>query len=150
MSHLSEKTREAVQLNFPGVSTSYGESPDPIVTIDAIHPAFGRIEVVDDKFELTVYCGNFTHVHLSNYEKGISSEERDKRIVADLVEFLADVFSDRMEFWGSHRGGGGCRVRGSESSLSQHVMEGDIIRWSGPVNGRADELTGMQHWPRVR
>ncbi len=114
----------------------YGESPDPIVTFDAIHPDFGRLEVADDQFELTIYCGNFTHIHLSNYEKGIPSEERDERIVADLVAFLADVFADRVEFFGSHRGGGGCRVRGAQGSLPPFLSEGEIFTWSGPVNRR--------------
>jgi hypothetical protein len=135
MSHLSEETRKAVQLTFPNVRISYGESPDPIITFHAIHPDFGSIEVVDDGFELTVYCGNFTHIHLGNYDKGSSREERDKRIVADLVEFLAAVFSDRMEFWGSHRGGGGCRLRETQSSLPELVSGGGIFTWSGPVKG---------------
>jgi hypothetical protein len=137
MSNLSDMTKEAVRREFPDLRVSFGEPPDPIVTIAPMHPDFGTIEVIDEEVELTVNCGNFTHGHLSNYDEGISTDERDKRIVASLVTFLSDVFADRVEFWGSHRGGGGCRLRGSQGRVSRLVIGGATFTWSGPIkNGR--------------
>ena len=132
-------TKEAVRANFPHHDVTYGDPPDPLVTVLPIHPEFGPIEIVDDEFELTVSCGNFTHVHLSNYDEGISTAERAKRTVESLVTFLSDVFADRVEFWGSHLGGGGCRQRGSQSKLSKLVFGQAIFTWSGPIT---DERTG--------
>jgi hypothetical protein len=130
-------TKAAVRVNFPDSTVSYGESPEPIVTIAPMHPDFGTIEVIDDECELTVACGNFTHVHMSNYDEGISPEEREKRIIASLIDFLADVFTDRVEFWGSHQGGGGCRLRKSQGPVSEFALGSATFTWSGPIkNGR--------------
>jgi hypothetical protein len=134
MSNLSDMTKEAVRLTFPDSGVSYGDSPAPIVTISPKYAEFGVIEVIDDEFELTVSCGNFTHVHLSNYDEGISLDERERRIVASLVTFLSDVFADRYEFWGSHRSGGGCRVRGSQGPISALILGSAAFTWSGPIN----------------
>jgi hypothetical protein len=139
MSNLSDMTKEAVRLNFPDSIVNYGDSPAPVVTIAPVCPEFGAIEIIDDEFELTVSCGNFTHVHLSNYDDGISTDERERRIVASLVAFLSDVFADRYEFSGSHRGGGGCRIRGSQGAVSTLLLGSATFAWSGPIN---DETTG--------
>jgi hypothetical protein len=98
-----------------------------------MYPEFGTIEIIDDEVELTVHCGNFTHIHLANYDEGISTDERDERIVASLIAFLSDVFADRLEFWGSHRSGGGCRRRGSQGTLSKVVFGSVSFTWSGPI-----------------
>lgn len=131
MSKLAAPAQRAVRASFPGLAISYDDPPKPIVTIAPVHADFGAIEILDDSFELTVYCGSFTHVHISNYDDGISDEERTERIVGSLVEFLADVFSDRLEFWGSHRTGGGCRLRGQPSHLPRILRGESAVRWSG-------------------
>jgi hypothetical protein len=133
MSHLSDLTKQAVRGNFPDLSVAYGEPPEPIVTIAPSYAEFGTIEIIDDGVELSLNCGNFTHVHMSNYDEGISSDERDRRIVVSLVDFLSDVFADRVEFWGSHRGGGGCRLRASQGHISRLVLGSAAFTWSGPI-----------------
>jgi len=134
MSKLSQATKHAVAHNFPSLALTYGEEPDPIVTIAPAHPDFGPIEVMDDEFEITVNCGRFTHVHLSNDDEGIDQEERNRRIVAALISFLRDIVADRMEFWGSHRGGGGCRLRGSQGPFSKLIFGPPTFVWSGPIH----------------
>jgi hypothetical protein len=114
MSELTTLAKHAVQENFPDLAVSFGEPPNVIVTVAPKHPEFGPIEVMDDEVEFTVYCGRFTHVHLSNYDDGITPAERRGRLVESLIAFLREVFADRMVFWGSHRGGGGCRQRDSQ------------------------------------
>lgn len=138
MTTLSALAKHAVQVNFPGLAMSYGEPPEAIITVEPVHPDFGPVEVLDDEVELTVHCGRFTHVHLSNFDEAITPEERNARIVADLIDFLRDVFADRVEFWGSHRSGGGCRVRHSQGPVSQFLGVADAeFTWSGPIkNGR--------------
>ena len=135
MSKLGDAAKAAVRENFPDIQARYDELPAPIVTIQPTHPDFGAIEILDADQEITVTCGNFTHVHLDNYDEGISTQERERRIVARLVSFLADVFSDRMEFWGSHRGMGGCRARGSQGAVSRALVGTTAFVWSGPLHG---------------
>jgi hypothetical protein len=135
MSSLGDGAKAAVKANFPDSRAQYDELPAPIVTIPPAHPGFGPIEICDDEVELTVNCGNFTHLHLANHDEGISTRERERRVVESLVAFLRDVFSDRMEFWGSHRGMGGCRARGSQGKLSRAVVGTAAFVWSGPLHG---------------
>lgn len=133
MSELTELTRQAVRDSFPGLIVSHGGESGGIITIPPVHPEFGALEVLDDEDELTVHCGRFTHVHLSNYDEGISREERHRRIVARFVEFLRNVFADQYEFWGSHRGGGGCRLRGTQGLVSRVLIGEAAFTWSGPI-----------------
>ena len=138
MSDLSTQAKRAVQAEFRGQQISYGEPPEPIITVAPVHPDFGPIEVLDDEVELTVHCGRFTHVHISNYDEGITPEEHNTRVVASLVTLLHEIFADRVEFWGSHRSGGGFRTRGSQGPVSKAlgVTEAEFT-WSGPIkNGR--------------
>ena len=133
MSDLSKQTKKALQHRFPHSAVTYDEGPGPIATIAPIYPEFGVVEVIEGADELTVNCGNFTHVHLSNYDEGISPEERNQRVVASLIDFLSDVFADRIEFWGSHRGIGGCRRRESQDPGLEFESKGATFTWSGPT-----------------
>jgi hypothetical protein len=131
MSKLAAPVQRAIGANFPGLTISYDEPPRPIVTIEPVSAHFGPIEIVDDDFEITVNCGRFTHVHISNYDDGISPEERTERLVESLLEFLTDVFSDRLDFWGTHLGGGGCRLRDQPSILPRILGGQGVFTWSG-------------------
>jgi hypothetical protein len=98
-----------------------GTGSHPAATFPAIHPEVGDLVIQDDGDELTVYVGNFTHVHFDN--------------VDDTLAFLEDVFADRMEFFGSHLGGGGCRKRAGKPRgvVSKALLGRRTYVWSGPV-----------------
>jgi hypothetical protein len=93
----------------------FGGDGSSTVVIPAVSESFGNIEILDEGEELTIYFGHFTHSHFSN------------PLVA--VACLHDVFSDKLEFYGSHKAGGGFSLRGSNPKGS--ATERDTQVWSG-------------------
>src|SRR5271154_6378259 len=112
-------------------------SPDARVMFPCVHPEVGDIEIRDDGDELTVYAGNFTHGHFSNYDEKLSKEQKAEQISEDAVAFLKDVFEDQIVFWGSHRGSGGWHQRGKPNKFFRTGIFGKPKKeyvWSGPLS----------------
>ena len=114
--------------------TSLGESP--FAVFPAAHPDVGDIAISDEGDEVTVALGNFTHCHFANYDQGIDDAARVRRIGESQVEFLEDLFADRIEMYGSHRGGGGSRRISAEPRgvLSKALFGRKTYVWSGPTS----------------
>ena len=91
----------------------------------------GDIEIYDDGDELTAVLGNFTHCHFSNYENGLSLEQKAERIADDAAGFLVDLFANQIVVWGSHQGGGGFYRVGHGQGLGKDL---ERYVWSGPLN----------------
>ena len=121
---------DQIPTRLPGVSFRAGNTPDAVVVFPAAHPDFGNVEIYDDGDELTVYVGNFTHSHFSNYSDA-SDAEKAKEIVDSTISFLSDIFKDHLVFWGSHnsRGGG---LRRDELPNPGFSTKGPLYVWSGP------------------
>jgi hypothetical protein len=121
--------------NFPEDSFKVSKEAAPIVVVPAVHPEVGNVEIHDDGNELTVVLGNFTHSHFANYDDGIDDAERAKRIADALIDFLKDLFADRIELYGSHKTGGGARLlsRGPRGVISRTFFGGPSYVWSGPL-----------------
>lgn len=100
------------------------------------HPDVGDLEIFDDGNEVTVLIGRFTHAHFDCYDKGVSESEKVTRICDDVVDFLEELFADRLELYGSHSRGGGCRaIRGKKRGVLSRALFGrDSFVWSGPLN----------------
>lgn len=120
--------------NIPGCEWRWSSNEHTSVVISPTWPEFGEIEVEDDGDELMVFFGKFTHSHFSNYEGALSLEQREERIAADLVQLLQEVFADRIEFYGSSKGGGGFRPRGMRGTLSKLGFGNKAYVWSGQVS----------------
>ena len=121
--HLKEK--------FPNGAFLVAMSPRPNVVFPAVHSEVGNIEVCDDGNELTLYLGKFTHCHYSNYEEGLTTEQKEKQIAEETIEFLGSLFADQIVFWGSHDEGGGCYHRDDgQGSLAKGKKK---YVWSGPL-----------------
>lgn len=104
----------------------------------AIHPSFGDLEIHDDGEEITIYAGNFTHGHFSNYEDGLSPEEAAKKISERVIAFLEATFADKMVFWGSNTGAGGWGELSDSLKriFENHGVTADFKKkyvWSGPL-----------------
>ena len=125
-----------IQAKFSGKPFVVGSPPGPVVTFPAAHPDVGDLTIHDDGDEITVYLGNFTHVHFDNDDDGLGKAERSAKIIEKLMGFLDDVFADRVEFFGSHVGGGGCRMRSSQQRgvISKLFFGAKTYVWSGPVS----------------
>jgi hypothetical protein len=112
-----------------------GVPPDSCAVFPAIHPAVGDISIRDDGTELTVYIGNFTHLHFAYFEDDLSPEQKAHCIVEGVVQFLEDIFADRVIMWGSHRDGGGLSTHGSPGYAELRSPRTRLERyvWSGPL-----------------
>jgi hypothetical protein len=128
---LSFRLLSRLRSSFPNLTLRVGESPYPVVVIEAIHPDVGNVEIYDDGEELTIGLGNFTHAHVG------LGESKDK-IVELAVALLTDLFSDGLVPWGSHSGAGGYYRKGQISSLAK-MLSKDSTRyvWSGPLRARS-------------
>jgi hypothetical protein len=114
--------------HFPDLRFT-GPSGQPAqITIPASHPEVGEVVLRDDEEEITAYLGHFTHRHFSNYED-IPAAEKEKIIAENVINFLDDLFEDRIIMWGSHRGMGGSHPVDSRSLLSLGRKK---YVWSGP------------------
>ena len=86
---------------------------DATAVIPAAHVEVGSIEVEEDLGELLVTVGEITHSHFACYDNELPDEAKQQYVANAVLDFLDDVFSDRIEFWGSfRRGSGGWRIRG--------------------------------------
>lgn len=77
-----------------------------LVIIPPIHEEIGSIEIEDDYDELIVIVGNFTHWHAGCYEEQLSDTEKAAAVAENVIDFLHDLFNDKIVMWGSHKGGG--------------------------------------------
>jgi hypothetical protein len=132
---LSETLFPMLEDRFPNRGLVLKFHPHPSAIFPAVHPQVGDLVISDEGSEITVYVGNFTHVHYDVYVDGISEEERAKQISGQVIQFVEDIFAERMEFYGSHEGGGGCRVRGRKPhDISAKLSAGKrMYVWSGPI-----------------
>src|SRR5262245_35291489 len=118
-----------LQLRFPDRDLCVGSSPSPCAVFPAIHPDVGDIQIYDDGDELTLVAGNFTHGHFSNYDDNLSPEQKAEEITAQVVEFLEDLFADRIVLWGSHdRSGGWYNIGGDNPDWAKDEKK---YLWSG-------------------
>ena len=87
--------------------------------------------VYDDESELTVALDDLTHGHFSDYDMSGPEADREQRIVDAAVEFLDDLFADRVAVWGQHATSGGWwRVGEGEPGIRQGLP---AFLWSGPL-----------------
>src|SRR5690348_4721832 len=128
---LSFRLLSRLRTSFPDLTLRVGESPDPVVVVEAIHPDVGNVEIYDNGEELTIGLGNFTHVHVG------LGESKD-RIVELAIALLTDLFSDDLVLWGSHSGPGGYCRKGQMSSFAKMLSKGGTrYVWSGPLRDRS-------------
>ena len=116
---------------FPGQFVMAEPGVEPFVTFAAKHPEVGDVQIQDDGDEVTLFAGNFTHGHFSNYDN-VPVEEKEKEIAEEVVDFLSKLFADQVVLWGSHMGGGGWRVIDPGSPEKRKHRKEYV--WSGPRN----------------
>ncbi|MGH7976345.1 MAG: hypothetical protein ACREC8_06750, partial [Limisphaerales bacterium] len=122
--------------NFPNRGLRIETAPVKRIVFPAAHSDFGDIEIHDDGDEVTIYAGNFTHGHFSNYDENLSEEQKAEKISAEVVKLLKDVFADKVVFWGSHTAGGGWGARENPEKLKPFFKSlgsrNKEYVWSGP------------------
>lgn len=110
---------------------------DPTATEFAVfaakHPAVGNIVIEAEENEITVFIGSITHGHFGSYEDNLSDEEHAAVIASDVVEFLVDLFDDKILLFTSFWGGGWSKV---ENGFEDNFLPGrrTWFNWSGPID----------------
>lgn len=110
------------KVRFPERAISIHES-DAAAIIAGANPNIGNIEVQDGTYEIIVLIGDITHCHFDCHEYTWTEEEKQKKIAHDVLDFLNDVFADKVEFYRIEHGGGGWRPTGNGTDVS--------FTWSG-------------------
>ena len=122
---------------FPAHGLHLDPEGAPFAIFEAAHPEVGNVEIYDDGDELTLVLGNFTHTHFSSYDEGLCEAEQGRRIADSVVDFLEELFADRVELFGTHLGTGGFRLLsdGKRGIFSKVFFGRKSYVWSGPLEG---------------
>jgi hypothetical protein len=128
---LSEKLIPRLLARFPNRGLRIHEGTQPVASFPAAHPDVGDLRIDDDDDELTISVGQLTHGHFTPKDYHPPSQEKEEPLIERVLEFLDQVFDDRIEFWTDGKAGG------------WHVREGTPIGlrpnrsrfvWSRPIN----------------
>jgi hypothetical protein len=132
----------ALEANFPNRGFHRDDSPNVIGVFPAAHSEVGDVVIWDDGDEATVLIGEITHAHFNPYDETLSEQEVAQRVTSEVVEFLSDLFGDRLLLWRSRHGGsGGCFLISEDNPYVR--LRGDELTylWSGPVKLSSDDVS---------
>ena len=112
--------------NFHSIEVTFDDQKK-LITIFSIHKDIGNINIQDDYDELTVFVGSFTHWHSSYYNAELANIEQLNQVVFEVIEYLKDMFNDKIFMWGTAKTGGGTKYieKGFYPKNEGYV-------WSGP------------------
>src|SRR4051812_32633704 len=85
---------------FPGRGLAEGAPQGPCAAFPGTHPGIRGVSIYDDGDELTLSVDDLTHDHFAEYDDQLREDERERRVVGAVVEFLDALFSDRVAVWG--------------------------------------------------
>jgi hypothetical protein len=106
-----------------------------VATFAAAHPDFGELVILDDGDELTVSVGRLTHTHFGPVRDVSVTEDVEMTILQPLVEFLGELFADRLLVWCVPGKRAGYQ---SVSNPVEHIpKDAMMFMWSGPWRGPA-------------
>ena len=108
-----------------------GSSPDPIAVFPAQCEGLDDLKILDDGDEVTIYLGDVTHGHVNPYEEATTSEAAARWITTEVVEFLEELFEDRVVFWGIREGGSGGWQMSFNGDIPRSIpREAEVFVWS--------------------
>jgi hypothetical protein len=116
---ISDALIPELRVRFANRGLRCGSPPDPVAVFPAQCEGLGDLKILDDGDEVTIYLGDVTHGHVNPYDEATTTEAAVEWITSEVVEFLEELFSDRVVFWG---------IRGGGSSGWQMSFGGDIPR----------------------
>jgi len=135
MSRISDMLISILRQRFPSMEIRQGTlQGQPTVTIRAVNPEVGDVQIWDDGKELIVGIGRITHGHFNTRDESLNDAETARLICNDVVAFLSELFADRVELWCA--GGAGGWHRRGETELPPLPRGGRKYVWSGPIRER--------------
>src|SRR5215831_16761115 len=91
---------------FPSMSMRLGGEEGALVVFPAKHAQVGDLTIQDEGDELTVIIGSITHRHFGSPLRQATPYEQAEGIATQVTEYLRQLFSDEIEFYGYGAGGG--------------------------------------------
>lgn len=129
---LSEKLIPRLRARFPDRGLRVHGGTQPVASFTAAHPEVGDLRIDDDNDELTITVGRLTHGHFSPKDYRLPSQEKAEDLIDRVMEFLHQVFDDRIEFWNDGKAGGWHARGGNPMGLWPNRRR---FVWSGPLGG---------------
>lgn len=135
---------------FPGRGLRPGFPPDPVAIFPRQHEAVGDVSIWDHGDEATVAVGEITHGHFNPYDPTLNAEQIAERVADDVINFLIDLFEDRVLLWKSADGrSGGWRMIGSDDRDSLMDASDQGFVWSGRSGILSREALANLEMPRM-
>lgn len=136
---IAKRLIELLQTEAPEIVFHRGDGGTRLgseLFLQAPNSAVGELHITDEGDELTAFIGGM-HGHWGCYEQGLSEAERREHIAREMLQFIRDVVSDRIEFYGSKASGGLRKVGSKPRSFLSKLLHGrQTHTWSGPVRMR--------------
>ena len=89
------------------------------------------LQIDDDGDEITLFIGNVTHGHFNRFD--LDGDEAAQAIGEAVVEFLGELFSDRIVVWKRSLSGGWSAV--PDGLPPQPHGDAESHLWSRPLGG---------------
>jgi hypothetical protein len=124
----------ALKQKFSAQSFRVSDDDKIVAVFPAAHPQVGDVKIWDDGNEATMEIGKITHGHFDAYGATLSEPERDKMVTEEVVNFLTELFADRVLLWVSESSkSGGWQMLGEKPPLACMREKGTYFLWSGPI-----------------
>jgi hypothetical protein len=125
----------ALRQRFPDRPFAEGVPPQPVAIFQAEHPAVGDLQILDDGHEVTLVIGPHTHSHFNPYDATLTSAQLAEEVTESVLNFLTDLFADRVLIWSiPGRSGGWSLLTGQSSRIPSEACR---LIWSGPTADRS-------------
>jgi len=144
---ISDQLIPRLRERFPNRGLRITNTLQPCAIFPAIHLDVGDVVIHDDGDELTLYIGEHTHGHFSNYDDALTVEQKAEAIVNEMLGFLDALFADQVGVWSvSRRAGGWYHLKKDANGRDQDVfVVGSTMSkqgakhyvWSGPMRSTA-------------
>lgn len=130
---ISEHLFPLLEQCFPDLGMTMQTEPCPTAVFPPVHPDIGPVTVSDECDEITIEIGGFTHNHYNRFGFDLSERERVLAITEDVLDFLQQLFNDRVLLYRNTREVyGGCRVLGPDEDIPPAGKGVEYFLWSGP------------------
>jgi hypothetical protein len=131
---IREKLLPALLTAFPDCNLRLSDEPACVAVFPAKCPEVGDLSIYDDGKEATVVVGSQTHFHVNCYGMDVTEDECIESIVEEIIEFLRELFEDRILMWSVDQGRGCGGIEPYDGNMSEYVYEtADTFLWSGRI-----------------
>ncbi len=85
----------ALKERFPGVAFEFRDG-EVVASLESPHPEAGPLAICDGGDEVIVFVDPTVHMHFGCYQDGLTSDQKESKIVGDVLAFIGDLLADRV------------------------------------------------------